>query len=361
MLSRCSSALLALSVLALAGCPDFRAGATEETDAAALVDAGAPDVIVPDERAKGLLQVPDLPMVNYRGVWAVSPNRVAIVGDETILDYVDGSWNVTVVGGSELHGVWGDGEYMYAVGTFKQTNTGVIMLKTRKDRTWVQLATVPHGLRSVWGEGTFRMASGHDGVAYFGYERSPFKEGVQNDPIAGAPNTLFAPIMSSVGGNSRSHVIAAAGPGGWFGYDGKNWKAFAANVDKTRSFRSVWGPPGDALDVIIGANYYGLWRFKGAKDANGKPIPTSILHEERSDPLRANQFINGIWGASQRDFLAVGTGGRLIVFREKPDSDGVSILKTAAGARDLWSISGTNVSDVWIVGDDGVVLHGAVE
>jgi hypothetical protein len=358
-----SSVFIAVhSVLCLGGCNDFR-DAPAGPDAAASTPMGSSDAAVTsatpiDPRATGLALVGDLPPVDYRGVAVFSRSKVIVVGDETILDWNGSAWQHTHVGGVDLGGAWTNGVISYAVGTLKQTNTGVFMLRTAKTGRWIQLATVPHGLRSVWGDDDFRVAVGHDGVAYFGVEDVPFKNGVQHDPFDGVPRTLFSPLITAVGGNSRKHVIAVGGAGGWFGYDGAAWKGYAQKVDATRTFRSVWGPPGDSLDVIIGSNYYGLWRFRGTQDQNGERLPASLLNEERDDPIRGSQYINGIWGESTSRFLAVGTSGRVMKHEEGAPP---SVIATAAGAHDLWGVAGTGWDDLWIVGDAGVVLHGSLD
>lgn len=312
-----------------------------------------------DPRTARLVQVEDLPAVDYRAVKAFSPSRAVIVGDETILDWRGGTdWTITPVSGALLTSVWGDETVTFAVGTLKDTNTGVIMIKSPKGPRWYQMANVPHGLRAVWGMDDFRVAAGNDGALYFGVGDLPFGKGVQWDRVDGTPAIPFAPIIGGVGGNSARHVVATLGFGGFMSYDGSAWRGYRHGVDLTRSFRSVWGLPGDELNVVIGANYYGLWRFRGSRDSSGAPIPTLQLDEQRDDPALANCFINAMWGQYIDRIIAVGTAGRFMVHQENVPPQ---VLGTHAGASDLWGVSGTSEEDLWVVGDRGTVLHGPLD
>src|SRR5688572_23479635 len=157
---------VASAIVAGSGCAELR-----RADLGTAPDAGSPSD--PDGEAGSIgdrlhLDPPseELPKVTYRAVKAVAPDRVFIVGDEVILEFVGTKWKFTPVGGVELHGVWADAEDAWAVGFKRNTNTGVIM--HREKTTWIEFATVPHGLRSIYGDGTFRMATGNDGAVYYG-------------------------------------------------------------------------------------------------------------------------------------------------------------------------------------------------
>lgn len=351
------------SVTALAtvgACTSFRteppagSGAPDASPSPVALDQATPDAVAPASPLKPVTG--DLPKVDYHGVSAVSPTRVFIVGDEMLLDWDGKDWNVTRSGGTTFYGVYADADSAYAVGTRKNTNTGVMYYQAKTTARWIELATVAHGLHAMWGSGQSRVAAGNDGAIYYGQEPQPFKSAIQVDKFAGVPDTLFSPQIGGVGGNSPNRVVAAAGPGGWAGFDGVQWKAFG-HPDPSISFRSVWGPPGDHLDVIIGGNYYSLWGFRGARNDAGERIPTSLLSQERDDVLDGAHFINGIWGESTRHFVAVGSSGRVMVFTQ---GELPNIIATSAGARDLWGVSGTDFADVWVVGDDGLILHGSL-
>jgi hypothetical protein len=364
-----ASRILAFAVVAIAGactaviasgCAELRradVSVSSEGGADSDPDAGAADA--PTDGAVLDLAPPSddtLPKVTYRAVSAVAPDRVFIVGDETILEFVGTKWRYVPVGGVELHGVWADADDAWAVGFQKNTNTGVIM--HRDKATWIQFATVPHGLRSIYGSGAFRMATGNDGAVYYGTLPTPFENGSQLERAPEIAETLFSPILSGVGGNSPDKLVVAGGVGAFYRYEGGEiWSTAVDPTDRSRAYRCVLGAPNPALDVVLGANYYGLWHYRGPTDAEGHRIPTEMLYEDRDSITSSEKSITSIWGTGVERFVAVGTAGRFITFEYGKTA---KVLATPAGSRDLNGVSGTSFDDVWVVGAEGLILHGAV-
>jgi hypothetical protein len=352
------AATIAPAILASSGCAELRrADVDGAADAATLADQSAE---ASTDAAFLHLDPPDdnqLPKVTYRAVHAVSPTRVFIVGDEMILEFVGTKWKFAPVGGIELHGVWADADDAWAVGFKRNTNTGVIM--HRVATTWVEFATVPHGLRSIWGSGAFRVATGNDGAVYSGTLPTPFANGKQFERAPDIEETLLSPILFGVAANSPSNIVVAGGLGAFYRFEGggETYTTVSDPSDRTRAYRSVFAAPSAQLGAVLGANYYGLWYYRGATDAQGNRIPTEMLYEDRDSVTSSEQSITSIWGTGVERFVAVGTGGRFMnVDYGKPPK----VLATPAGARDLYGVSGTSFDDVWIVGADGVILHGAV-
>jgi hypothetical protein len=374
MTAAAGACVLAFAGAGALGCAELREG----PGAPLALDGGdgaAPDASEPEEAGGGptaldmhAIPSPDeIPKVDYRAVYAEARDAVYVVGDETILTWDGATWSRTPVGGVELSGVWASGPLALAVGTFKGTNRGVAMIRS-SDGSWVQFASVPHGLRSVFGSGHGPadrvIVVGNDGAMYYGDPDVPMGNGVQIAAPEGTPaaftESLFFPVLPAVGGNAPDRLLAAGPVGALYAFDGTQWHAYAQHVDYTRTFSAVWGPLGGQWDLIVGANYYGLWKFTGgAKNpATGDLAKLTMLNEERSDDvLRAQQFIYGVWGESTHRFIAVGSTGRVMLFDDgKPNR----VLPSPVGARDLRAISATAMDDVWMVGDDGIVLHGAV-
>ena len=360
--------VFAFAIASLGACGQIRSGPPEGASAApdSGISTTTNNSVSGDQALKLAPAATDFPNASYRAVHAVSKNRVFVVGDESILEWDGKTWTKTTVGGVELNGVWGNETWALAVGSFKNSNRGVAML--RAPNRWVQFATVEHGLRSVWGSGTGDddrvVVVGNDGATYFGNPTRPMEKGVQQDVPADTPQaltqTLFFPVMAAVGGNSPNHVVVAGPVGTFYKDDGTNWKGEVQKIDPTRTYSAVWGPLGKAFDVVLGANYYGLWYFAGTDTSaeTGKPGSMLLmLNEERDDIQRAQQYIYGIWGESTSRFLAVGSSGRVMLFegKEKP-----RIMDSPAGGHDLRGISGTGWDDLWVVGDDGIVLHGSL-
>ena len=92
--------------------------------------------------------------------------------------------------------------------TQKNTNKGPIF--RRGNGVWAQIGTAPHGLRTVWGIDQMRYAGGNDGVIYSGPPIDPLRNGYQQSLPPNVTDTLFAPIIYSIGGNSTKAVMAAA-------------------------------------------------------------------------------------------------------------------------------------------------------
>ena len=356
----------AISVVAIpwfAGCTELRRAAAITDDGGATlptetVEAGVPDGGTDDSPLAALIPPDDtLPKVTYRAVTAVSASQVFIVGDETIVEFNGTKWSVVPVGGTELYGVWADENDAWAVGMVKNTNTGVFM--HREGGRWIQFANVPHGLRAIYGSGSFRMATGNDGAVYFGTLPKPFANGAQHERAPDVPETVASPILASVAGNSPTNVIVTGDVGVNYRYkpDG-TWATLVDATDRTRAYRAAFALPGEALDVILGGNYYGLWRYRGQTDTEGNRIPMDMLFEERESPFSAREYITSVWGPSMDHFVAVGTSGRFMVSQAgKP----ITVLPTRAGSRDLYGVSGTSLRDVWVVGADGVILHGSAD
>lgn len=340
------------------GCAELRVADTSATSEGGTdPDAGVGDAAV-DGPYLDLAPPSDaeLPKVTYRAVTAVSPSRVFIVGDETILELVGTKWKYVPVGGVELHGVWADADDAWAVGFQKNTNTGVIM--HRVAATWITFATVPHGLRSIYGSGTFRMTTGNDGAVYYGNIPTPFENGSQLERAPEVAETLLSPILYGVGGNAPDKLVVAGGVGAFYRYQGDvNWATAVDPTDRSRAYRCVFAAPNPALDVVLGANYYGIWHYRGPTDAEGHRIPTEMLYEDRDSITASEKSINAIWGTGVERFVAVGTAGRFITFEYGKTA---KVLATPAGARDLHGVAGTSFDDVWVVGADGLILHGAV-
>lgn len=354
-----SVAVLAGAALVALACSDFRrtpiagddAGSGDaqvDGTAESGSDAGAsPFSIVYEDDDAGAL----------RAVWAASPSDVFAVGDDGMIrEMVAGTWYTPIIGqGFDLTGVWGaSASDVWAAGTLRNTDTGIIL--HRQNGMWVEFASVPHGLRTVWGVGDTRYATGNDGVIYSGPAAKPFSSGIQVPPNANVLATTFAPILYSIGGNSPSNVMVAADVDTTLYWDGTEWHDYEDPIDRTRTFRAIFGAPNAAPDagpdLYEGANYYGLWHFTGAKN------PVLQLNEERDSPQKFNRYIWSIWGVSSDRIVCVGDAGRIMTYAEAPMMQ-VSIVP-APNSKNLYGVFGTSWDDVWIVGDNALLMHGSL-
>ena len=79
---------------------------------------------------------------------------------------------------------------------------------------------------------------------------------------------------------------------------------------------------------------------------------TSVDGWEWQNPLPDGRFFQGIWGSSSTDVFVVGQDGALLHY------DGTSWAEMSSGTTlGLYGVSGSSPSDVHVVGESGVALH----
>jgi hypothetical protein len=287
----------------------------------------------------------------FHALFVSDPDTVYIGGDNgaVIEKRPAGAWADVILGsGVDVASLWSSGpDEVLAVGTTRNTNSGPIFRRSAGKR-WIQIGTAPHGLRSVWGSGDARFAVGNDGVIYSGPPSDPLGTGMQVEPNENVAKTLFVPILHSVGGNDDKHVMIAADYDTTLFFDG-TWHRYEDPIDRTRSFRSIWGPPGATTDIYQGANYYGLWHFTGSAN------PVTQLNEEKDQPQNFNRWIWGIWGPSADKIICVGDGGRIMTYDRQTSK---VTIQPSPTTKSLYAIGGTSLDDIWIVGEEQLVLHG---
>jgi hypothetical protein len=344
--------VVVLSELLLVGCPALKsappdAGAETEggagADASALPESGFTIV----RHFTIVRQMPEAGAL--RALSVVGTEQVYAGGDDGVLLEKKGAdWQAVVLGpGVDVTGVWSAGpNEALAVATQKNTNKGPIF--RRAQGVWAQIGTAPHGLRTVWGIDYVRYAGGNDGVIYSGPPTDPLRDGFQQPLPPEVAETLFAPIVYSIGGNSTKAVMVAADFDITLLFDG-TWHSYQDPIDRTRSFRAIWGFPGPATDIYQGANYYGLWHFTSSTN------PVIQLNEEKDQPQNVNRWIWGIWGPSPDKVVFVGDAGRIMTYDK---TSGRVTIEPSPTGKNLYAIGGTSLDDIWIVGEEQLILHG---
>lgn len=342
-----------LSELLLVGCPGLKsapadAGAETEVDAGDAGDAGGG---ASGSSESGFTVVRHMPGAGaLRAVSVVGSEQVYLGGDDgVLLEKAGTEWQTVVLGpGFDVGGIWSAGpNEALAVGTLKNTNKGPIFRRSRG--RWTQIGTAPHGLRTVWGIDDVRYAGGNDGVVYTGPSNDPLRDGFQQPRPPEVADTLFSPIVYSIGGNSPKGVMAAVDFDLTQLFDGTTWHTYVDPIDRTRSFRAIWGFPGPTVDIYEGANYYGLWHFTSSTE------PVLQLNEEKDQPQNVNRWIWGIWGPSADKVVCVGDAGRIMTFDK---ASGKVTIQPSPTGKNLYAIGGTSLDDIWIVGEEQLVLHG---
>jgi hypothetical protein len=330
---------LLLALLLLAGC---RGGFRRVPDFGVDGGSGAQlEFVIPDSPDAGAL----------RGVWGTGDDVYA-VGENGVAHHFAGAVltaSVVLGAGNDMYGVWGSGPTdVWAVGTQRATLAGIMYHRTGEN--WVQFARPRFGLRSVWGVGDMRYASGLSGVIYSGPTAMPFANGVQADPNPNVAVTPNAPILYSISGNSENAVLAAGDLNIFYFWDG-TWHGFSDPTDRTRAYRAVFGAPSTETVIYQGANYFGLWLFRSSSE------PMLQLNEERDRLETAERSLWGIWGTSNERIIAVGDEGRIITYDRS-----TQVVRSHASPtnKSLYAIWGSSENDVWIVGEAGLILRGKI-
>lgn len=354
-MSRAYRVILATSVVAsIAACASLKSA---PDDAGAGVDGGEASVEAGEPSTFSIVRQADTAGSGaFRALWVGGPELVYVAGDNGVLleKRPNDQWAEVALGsGVDVGGVWGAGPTeAFAVATTRNTNNGPIF--QRLNNRWIQIGIAPVGLRSVWGHGNKRYAAGNDGKVYYGPPTQPLAEGNQFPPNEFVAKTNFAPILFSIGGNDENRVMIAADYDMTVFFDG-TWHTYADPIDRTRSFRAIWGPPlpkgSGEIDIYQGANYFGLWHFTGSAN------PVTQLNEEKDEVQNFNRWIWGIWGPNADKIICVGDGGRIMTYDKKT---GEVKKRPSPTTKSLFAIGGTSLDDIWIVGEDQLVLHGSL-
>ncbi|HEY3817554.1 MAG TPA: hypothetical protein VGL81_10300 [Polyangiaceae bacterium] len=297
-------------------------------------------------------------------VWGADPADVFAVGTNDVhYEYYQGSWQRSqAVLGRDLESVWGtSASDVYAVGLDVTTNTGVI--EHFDGSAWTDDALVPTALYGVWGTGGAILAVGANGMIYGKHTGIPGWTMVLGDAgLPANPDVPAAPgepILWGIAGTSISAFAMPADLDRIFQVvDESGFVNLDPAVDRTISFRSVFSVPGATGSYFFGTNYFGVtWlTASGPTDAATLGGDMSLIFQDRASPGAQQLFIYGIWGTSDQ-FLFTGDQGRIYSYAAGSDDFGPVASPTDATLYGVW---GSSASDVWIVGDREVILHGSL-
>jgi hypothetical protein len=298
-------------------------------------------------------------------VWGADGQTIFAVGTNGLhLDYFASNWQrVQDVMGRDYTAVWGTSSTdVYAVGTNAGDGRGVI--EHFDGRSWRDEYIADTSLHGIWGAGQLVLAVGGKGMIY----------GKQQGTVAWAPrlsNGLPAnpnvaqgpdsPILWSISGNGPNDFAMAADIDRVFHYEGNgNFENLDPSVDRSMVFRTVWAPPGPRTSVFFGTNHFGIaWLSPvgstGLGDAAIRDGDLVRMHYDQSQPETKDLYVRGIWGDGL-NMMFVGDRGK--IFTYAVGSDDVAEVPSPTDST-LGGIWGSSLSDVWIVGDRELVMHGA--
>jgi hypothetical protein len=316
----------------------------------------------------------------FQAVWAADPDDVFVVGTDGVHDdYYDGVWTRDQsVTGRDYYAMWGtSASDVYAVGTIQTNGMGVI--QHFDGTSWRDEYVAPTALYGIWGTGATStdvvLAVGAQGLLYgkqVGTTDWGNRSGAGLPANTDVPTTDASPILWSITGIDFTNFGIAADRDRIFHwlYNQMAFEWLDPAVDETLVFRTAWQAPGSHLSTFFGMNYFGVSWFTGFEDfppdaqlGTGNPDDAALpdeylfqLTEDQSEQGSDQMFIRGIWGTATST-LFVGDEGRIYSFAVGSDTMARAQSPTSSA---LYGVSGTSATDVWIVGERELILHGAL-
>jgi hypothetical protein len=297
-------------------------------------------------------------------IWGADADDIFAVGTNGLhYEYYQGTWNrdQTVLG-RDLYGVWGSSATdVYAVGVVDANGFGIV--QHWDGTSWTDEYIAPTPLYGVWGTASVVLAVGAQGMLYgkdVGTTDWAMRLGDAGLPAN--PNVVGAqgePILWAIAGNSIDDFAMPADVDRIFHLEADgDFVNLDPTVDRTITFRSVFAASANPATYFFGTNYFGVaWLTSdGPPDAAILDDDLFVISEDQGTPGAEQLFIYGIWGQNDQ-FVFTGDLGRIYAFSTAENSFTPVPSPTNASLYGAW---GSSISDVWIVGDNEVILHGAL-
>jgi hypothetical protein len=299
-------------------------------------------------------------------VWGSSGTDVFVVGEEdsetelaSVIQHYDGtSWSRQFRrSGLVLRSVWGSSSTdVFAVGEEPDELTARILHFDGSQWTEVRgLSPGPFealGLESIWGSSAsdiYAVGFVFDGLfnesLIFHFDGT----GWRRVPVPG----VLKPTLVDVWGSSATDVYAVGqqdedfpSRGVVLHFDGTNWTPVLQRPNFAPT--SVWGS--SATDVFVAG-------FQVEETDEEFRVFGAIFHFDGTDWTRVNLppgvgVLHEIWGSSPSDVFSVGDNGIILHF------DGGAWGSTKPTGRTLLGVWGSSPIDVFAVGEAGTILHG---
>ncbi len=214
---------------------------------------------------------------------------------------------------------------------------------------WKEYGTSPDKLYDIWGDKTNNYFAVGKGGALMQWDGTSWKIGMAPDKTAD---------FTAVWGVSSSMVVAM-GPAGDAYFDGTKWAQGYKNTSSYYSYGCLWGmKTGSYLlanrQYSSSTNYaYIVYRSKTSTStwSSGKSFSSLASNTEMFD----------LYGVSDSDVYIVGQKGK--IFRCSSSCNSSSATWSVPSGwpsgitSDLHGVFGTGPKDVWVVGNDGLVVQ----
>jgi hypothetical protein len=299
-------------------------------------------------------------------VWGADHENIFAVGNNGVIySYFQGQWKRTQeFRGWDLEALWGRSiNDVYAVGLDTGTGGGVVL--HFDGSAWSNEFKTPVPLYGVWGDanGDSVIAVGAQGMIYGLHPNvSPWTmvQGLPANPKAPYDPSIQSqePLLWSIAGTSIDDFAMPADVDRVFHMTtGFNVVTLDPTVDRSIAFRSVFCIPTNPPTYLFGTNYFGLVWLSTDPLGDSSLIGGSLwqIFSDHS-PGTDNLYIYGIWGAGTR-YLFTGDQGRIYSLDTGPQT--VTQVRSPTTST-LYGAWGSSSSDVWIVGQQEVILHGAL-
>jgi hypothetical protein len=175
-------------------------------------------------------------------------------------------------------------------------------------------------------------------------------------PIDNAYPLAEGNVLTSVWGSGSNDVWAVGEGGGIIHWNGAAWFAVtsADNSITTSNLGHVWGSgPNDVWAVGTGGT---ILRWDGTHWWCTSAIDVCTTHETAPfPPSPVSADLYGVWGSGPNDVWLVGQNGTIL--HSKDGTFTTSQTPTGTGNVILNDVSGSASDDVWAVGENGTILR----
>ena len=280
------------------------------------------------------------------GVYACVP---ATGKDCTVCDSVTGwcqDWSGISLGAAQLRGIWGSAsDSVWAVGT-----NGTILFWNGK--VWTSQGGQASGvdLNGVWGRSPTDVWVAGNAASYLHWDGASWNYSVTTTLWTGRGNNPLQDLLA-VGGNQNYTWVVDSWGGSAF-WDTTltppDWSLFFDYPAGKLPLYGVWS------DSQANTYYVGQ-AGKVFRDDKYNTLGTGVVELVNPDPTTPYQNdLFAIWGSSPTDVWIVGDGGIVLHWDDNPVLTTPLTLKgnLPTRARAIW---GTGSNDIWVAGDGGKV------